>query len=347
MIAFWLTWSGFDLGEGFGQFALQLIWFSSMILLAALIRRAILLISYETSIDLFGAWLCYCGLAVVSPLALRGHEIGMTWILVPVLAVIVFAWMKINVREIEVVSAHLLRADDPRSAEIVTTSILFIGFTGCAPFVAALALTWVVAEWEVVDWVLRWLEVPDPVVVNGWTLSALYYLVAACWSVSVLLSRCNVFFWKERLNKQHQMIKGIESTEELEGYLRRLRLSFVAREIIWSVLLLVSVLLTLGVGPGYQAPVPLGLILITAGFFLGSELPKFALQIRNYLLGSGHLGLEILDFHGIPEPEETLTLWQSLRRALQHRLALVLTLLVLLLRVLQFLVELWKSIISG
>lgn len=344
LVAVWMTWPAAQVGSML-QLCLQACWFVSMMILAVLCRRVVLLISIETSIDLIGAWLCYCALVVVGPLAAGSQGMVMPpWILVLLLALLAFLWRRFHAEEVELASAHLLRAADPRSAEEVTTALRISGTSGGAPFMFALALTWVVAEWEGVERLSSLGLTKNPDRLAAWTLAGLYVLVLAGWSLAVLSKRFDLMAWRMRLNRQHQEIVGVEDVPQLRGFLRRLRRRFITRELLFYALLVVGLLMALGDAPGHGSPVPLVLMLISAGFLVGSEFPAVASQVRGFLGGRGGMDVEVFDIDRLPEPEEKLTLWRSLHRAFQHRPVVILTVLVTVLKAIEFLSELWSSL---
>jgi hypothetical protein len=176
--------------------------------------------------------------------------------------------------------------------------------------------------------------------------AAIYYAVAFVWTAAVLGRRLSPDQWRRRLNLMRLVVPGAADPEALRTRLDALRARLVWREACALALVVGAAFAILSGETLPGTGMPLALVVVGAAAVFAMNLERFAHDVHGVLLARGVSTNRFAEFSLPEEPSESRSVWDRVREATSSRLALVLTILIVLVKLIQFLGEalaLWRG----
>jgi hypothetical protein len=340
-VAAWMVWGGgASRGTGPAHIA-ALSWFVAALVVATVGRLIAWAIQNRTGIDLTQGWLC-CTILLALPALWSGAEPWRVVAAFGLVAALIVASGVANAVEVEVVSTRVASVRALGDAEEIAVSWRVAGRGGPGAHVFGLVIAWFIVEHlaagHLLDRVGPWARPA--------ATAALYYVVALAWSRAVLDRRLSPPLWRERLNSMRLVIPDATDPAVLEARLRAL-----CTRLVWGEALALALVIAVAFSllsdrslPGSR--LPLALLAVSGAAVFAMFLEAFARDVYKVGLARGGVGGRLVDFDLPAEPEEPQSLLDRVRQATRSRLALVLTILIVVVKLGQLLLEtakLWPS----
>ena len=289
-------------------------------------RSTIQTIEIQTGVTLTSAYISFNILVIFFSTIFQYFTIT-NFILASFLAIITFNywWTFFNTQEISLLSVRIKNSRQLESEE-VSTCLKLEGYCGAIPHIFGILFSWSL---------YGLFQLPS-------YASLFVYLFTVCiWSRLILNKRFSLLLWEQELNKKHQIFKYAQSREQMGVALEKLRKKFFQRE--------VTVQSIIGLGMYFfffdvslpSTTFPLSLIIVFSSYLFGEHSKLFVIQMYHLLFTRTSVHIEILDLseYELPEVKDHMTFLERIKLILKNRLALVLTIILVIMQIVTWLVH--------
>lgn len=341
-VAAWMVWGGGRQETGITGHLSAAGWFLLALAVATVGRSVVWTIQNRTGIDLTQGWLCLTIVMALPVLWSPGAEpwrLGLAFLIV---AALVAASGATNHATVDLVSTRVASARALDEGEEIAISWKVPGQGGAGAHVFGFVLAWFVVEHLGAGRAIARL---GPLAPHAAAMGV-YYVVAAGWTRSVLGLRLSPGPWRERLNSMRLVVPDAADPAVLRDRLQTLCSRLARREALALAVVMGAAFVLLHGRTLPGTGLPLALVAVAAGALFALSLERFARDVHGVLLARGAPADRFVDFALPAEPAEPQTFWDRVREAGRSRLALALTVLIVVVKLIEFLVEalkLWRG----
>ena len=346
IITCWLVWGAEQREGGALGAVLDTVLLIAAVGLAVLVGRVVWLIYNMSLIDLYAPWVFYCALFFFLPSICPADMHPVIFVvLVCLLAGLFVLRSELNSKEVRLKSVHIGHALRMDEAEEVSTNLKVTVERHFAPYVFGVVFAALASELAHTAYpFLMTGQVGTDATICHVVGGLVFLVVVIGWSAASLQRKFGVRAWKSILSSRRQIIADVLDERALERRLRILRRSLFAREALVNLLFFASASWLLWVETLPGTHIPLSTVVIAVGAMLGEYLRRFSIGLYHFAYSTGTVTQELLDLSTEDIPEDDTGIFGAIKRALSNRLALILTIMIILIKGIDALVNLLKLI---
>ncbi len=210
-------------------------------------------------------------------------------------------------------------------SESVKTLLNVTGDTGLAPHVFGIVFAWSIHDLLAV---LSPALMQKSIMLSG-VLAFSYLVVSLIWISLTLKNRFSLLRWQSRLTANRQVLLEGEDEEQLQATLTDTVRALRGKELTTIVLLVVLTTVSLYNNSIPGTTFPIGLLIVFTAIIFVEHGRILVRQLYHLMIGRPVYQQELLDLDQIPQPEESMTFSERVRRALDHKLAWILTFIII------------------